>query len=173
MTFARHKRSTESGTSAPKNSQREAAERAAHLIAELMDSAVRIPGTNFTIGVDPILGLLPGIGDTIAGIMGASILVLANQLGAPRIVQTRMAVNVFLNGTIGALPGLGDLFSFWFKSNVRNARLLRVHTTDRRRASTAGDWTFVIGLLVGLLAVLILTAAGGLWFIRQLWRAMG
>jgi hypothetical protein len=172
MTLASHKRSAEEGGSAAKASHHQMAERAAQLIAELMDSAIRVPGTNFTIGLDPILGLLPGIGDTVAGMIGASILVLANQLGAPRIVQARMALNVFMNGTIGAIPGIGDLFSFWFKSNVRNARLLRLHATRAHRVSTAGDWVFVVSLIVGLLTILILAAAAGVWLIRELWLMM-
>jgi uncharacterized protein DUF4112 len=88
-------------------------------------------------------------------------------------VQVRMALNVLINGAIGVVPGIGDLFSFWFKSNVRNARLLRLHSSDAYRASTAGDWGFVLGLIVAVLSAMVLTAAAGVWLIRQLWQALG
>jgi hypothetical protein len=151
---------------------RDIAQRSAELIADLMDSALRVPGTRFTIGLDPLLGLLPGLGDTIASVIGSAILVLAHQLGVPRIVQVRMALNVLINGTVGIIPGVGDLFSFWFKSNLRNARLLRVHGTTDRRVSTAADWGFVVGLIVAVLTAMVLMAAAGVWLIRELWQVV-
>jgi hypothetical protein len=145
---------------------------AAELVAGLMDSVFRIPGTTFRVGLDPLVGLIPGIGDALASVIGSTILLLAQQLGVPRIVQVRMAINVLLNGLIGAIPGLGDVFSFWFKSNVRNARLLRLHASERGRTSTTADWVFVLGLICGVLVLLGLTLLAGIWLISRIWRAV-
>jgi hypothetical protein len=141
-------------------------------MAGLMDSVFRIPGTTFRVGLDPLVGLIPGIGDALASVIGSTILLLAQQLGVPRIVQVRMAINVLLNGLIGAIPGLGDVFSFWFKSNVRNARLLRLHASEHGHTSTSADWMFVLGLIFGVLVLLGLTLLAGIWLISRMWRAV-
>ena len=153
------------------NDDRDAVRRSAEIIADLMDTAIRVPGTQIQIGLDPLIGLIPGVGDAIAGAIGSTILVLANRAGVPRIVQIRMALNVLLNTLVGALPGLGDLFSVWFKSNVRNARLLRRHAVTTQQ-STSSDWAFVLGLIVSVLAATGLALAGLLWLANELWHAM-
>jgi hypothetical protein len=142
--------------------------RSAELIANLMDTVFRVPGTTFRVGLDPLLGLVPGIGDALANLVGSAILLLAHQLGVPRIVQARMGLNILLNGLIGAIPGIGDLFSFWFKSNLRNARLLRLHSVENRRPSTAWDWAFVLGLIVMLVTVSIVGLVAAIWLINQI-----
>jgi hypothetical protein len=151
---------------------REAAQRSAEFIADLMDTAIRVPGTDIRIGLDPLIGLLPGVGDAIAGAIGSTLLLLAHRLGVPRIVQVRMGLNVLLNALGGAVPGFGDLFSVWFKSNVRNARLLRRYASAPRH-STTSDWAFVLGLIVVVLVGMVLALAGVLWLVSRLWEAVG
>jgi uncharacterized protein DUF4112 len=142
--------------------------RSAELIANLLDTVFRVPGTRFKVGLDPLLGLVPGIGDALANLIGSAILLLAHQLGVPRIVQARMGLNILVNGLIGAIPGIGDLFSFWFKSNVRNARLLRVHSAQDKRPTTAWDWAFILGLIATLVAVLVVGLVATIWLINQI-----
>lgn len=124
------------------------------LLAWILDDLVLIPGTKFRIGLDPLIGLVPGIGDTSAAALGSVILIRALQAGVPRIVIARMAVHLLLNALVGAIPGVGDVFSAWFKSNRRNHDLLKKHQgLGARRASTTGDWIFLLGMLGIVLAV--------------------
>ena len=140
-------------------------------IARLLDSAIQIPGTSIRIGIDPLLGLIPGLGDVIATLMGSMILVLAAQLQVPKIVMVRMAMNVGINAMIGAIPGIGDLFSIWFRSNLRNAELLRHHATRRTTRATPWDWLVVIGVIVGTLAMIVGTFTLIIVGLRTLWHA--
>jgi hypothetical protein len=144
----------------------------AWFLARLLDEAVRVPGTRIPIGLDPLIGLIPGIGDALAALGGAWIVLIGAQLGLPRIALVRMALNLSLNAAIGGIPGLGDLFSFWYRSNLRNAALIERHASDGRRASTAGDWLFVIGLLAAVLLVIAAVLAAIVWAVARLWRAM-
>lgn len=149
--------------------QREQIRTFADFLARLLDSIVPIPGTSIRIGLDPLLGLIPGLGDVIANLIGSTILFLAAKLQVPKIVMVRMALNVSLNTVVGAVPGLGDLFSIWFQSNLRNAELLRRYTGKRTTHVTPGDWRFVIGLLLGTFGVIIGTVVLILWGIRTIW----
>ena len=126
----------------------------ADFIAKLLDSAFCIPGTKIRIGLDPLLGLMPGLGDMVANLIGSSILFLATQLQVPKIILVRMAMNMGINTVFGAIPGIGDLFSIWFRSNEKNARLLRRYTAKTASRSTPGDWLFVIGLIILMLALI-------------------
>lgn len=149
---------------------REALRRAADLLAKILDTALPIPGTRVRLGLDPLIGLLPGIGDALASVVGSAIVVMASQLQVPKIVLARMSLNVLVNGVVGAIPVAGDFFSIWFRSNARNAELLRRHGASRRRPSTVGDWTFVAGILLVTLAVLVGAIAAILWVIARLWQ---
>ena len=149
--------------------QREQVRVFADFIARLLDSVIQIPGTSIRIGIDPLLGLIPGLGDVIANLIGSTILFLAAQLHVPKIIMVRMALNMGINTMIGAIPGIGDLFSIWFRSNLKNAELLRRYTTRRTTRATPGDWLFVIGLIVGTLAVAIGTVAFIILGIRTIW----
>jgi hypothetical protein len=141
----------------------------AKYLANLLDRRFTIPGTSIRIGLDPIVGLIPGVGDAIVSLAGSVILVLAAQSQLPKIVLVRMSLNIALNGIIGAIPILGDLFSVWFKSNVRNVELLERYAVEDRRTSTAGDWLFVIGLLLGIAFVFIGAVVGVVWLIARVW----
>ncbi len=141
----------------------------ADLLARMLDTVVCIPGTNIRLGLDPLIGLIPGIGDALASLIGSTILLMGVQLRVPRIVLVRMGVNVALNGAIGAIPVFGDLFSIWFKSNVQNANLLRRASGRGRRRATAGDWLFVTGVLVSALLLVLGAIVGILWLVARIW----
>lgn len=126
------------------------------LLAYILDDLIPIPGTSFRIGLDPIIGLIPGFGDASSTAIGSLILVRGLQAGVPRVVIVRMGVNMLINGLLGALPGIGDVFSAWFKSNRRNYQLLERHAGSAR-ASTTGDWIFLIALIAVIFVIAIST----------------
>ena len=154
----------------PKNHERKNARDFADVIATLLDSAFSIPGTSIRIGIDPLLGLIPGIGDYLSNLIGSSLLFLASRSGVPKIVIFRMSLNIFLNMIIGAIPGIGDLFSFWFKSNIRNAHLLHRYGQDSPRAPTMGDWLYVIAIISGMVLTLTLLFISCIWIINEVWQ---
>lgn len=141
---------------------------AAELLAKILDTTVKIPGTSLYLGLDPLIGLIPGLGDILANLLGTVILGIAARLDVPRIVMTRMSLNLLINGVVGAIPILGDLFSVWFRSNSRNAELLRAAARDRARP-THLDWTYVVALIGGTVAVLIGLVALVVWLVISLW----
>jgi len=120
-------------------------------VAQLLDSAFVVPGTSYRVGLDPILGLVPGLGDLVSPLFTIGILWQARELALPRIVQMRMIFNVAIDSLLGAVPIVGDLFDFAWKANAMNLALLERHAQEERTAS-AGDWLFVI-LMVGLVVL--------------------
>ncbi|MBX3331494.1 MAG: DUF4112 domain-containing protein [Nitrospira sp.] len=152
----------------PRDEAREHLLAIADLLAKVMDTTVRIPGTSWYIGLDPLLGLIPGIGDAIANLIGTIILGLATRLQLPRIVVARMSLNLLINGTIGVIPIFGDFFSVWFRSHTRNAALLR-EAAMRPDRETAVDWFYVSGIIGGTVATLILAIAVVVWLVFKLW----
>jgi hypothetical protein len=137
--------------------ERQARERL-RLLAWLLDSAIPIPGTRFTVGLDFIIGLVPVIGDLI-GVLASSIIVVeANRMGVPRSVLSRMALNVAVEGVVGLIPFAGDLFDAGWKANQRNVRLLDQWMSEPRRA-TRSSRLLIVGLVLGLIAFVVLLAA--------------
>jgi hypothetical protein len=121
-------------------------------ISRLLDSAFVVPGTDFRIGLDPILGLIPGLGDLASPLFAIALLWQSRDLGIPRVVQLRMIFNVAIDALVGLLPVAGDLFDFAWKANDRNLALLERYAYEHRRPS-AGDWLFVTGLIALLLVI--------------------
>jgi hypothetical protein len=140
-------------------------------LARVMDELIRVPGTRFRFGLDPVIGLIPGVGDTASALISALCLIYAARAGIPRITLARMSLNILINEVVGIVPGLGDAFSFWFKSNVRNRRLLHEHLNEPGKPRRS-DWIFV-GLIIGV--VFFVIAAGfvvSLLLIRELLRML-
>ena len=135
----------------------------AKALGQLLDSSFTIPGTSIKIGLDPLIGLIPGIGDFLSNAIGSSLLVLATKAGVPRIVIFRMSLNIAINMIIGAIPGIGDLFSIWFKSNVKNAQLLHRHCQRTTVSPNLSDWVYVCGIVLGLLVLLGATGVILFW----------
>ena len=92
-----------------------------------MDTAFRIPGTPFRIGWDPIIGLIPGLGDLVDTAFSAYLLFLASQFGLPKNVLGWMVFNIGLEAIVGSIPLIGDVFDAFYKSNIRNLALLEKH----------------------------------------------
>ena len=107
--------------------RRDASFRRLRHIARLLDSAVVIPGLGVRIGADAILGLVPGFGDAAMGLIGAYLIYEAHRLGAPKSALMRMIANVVLDTAIGAIPFVGDIWDFFFRSNDRNMQILARH----------------------------------------------
>lgn len=104
------------------------------MVARVMDTAVTIPGVNVRFGLDAVLGLVPAIGDMLAGAVAAWIVFEARRLGAPPLLVVRMIANVVVDTVVGAVPIFGDAFDVAFKANIRNVELLRRHL-DRQRVT--------------------------------------
>ena len=139
-------------------------------IAQILDNAFVVPGTSYRIGLDPILGILPGLGDLVAPLFTIGVLLQARALGVPKVVQARMMINAGLDAVLGAVPIVGDLFDFAWKANAKNMALLELHAREQR-AGAPGDYGFV-ALMIAIVAALallpllllgwVLSAAGGL-----------
>lgn len=143
----------------------------AELLAKVLDTAVKIPGTPFYLGLDPLLGLIPGLGDLLANLIGTAILVLAARLQVPQIVIARMSLNLLINGAVGAIPIVGDLFSIWFRSHARNAELLRRAVTQPYQ-ETQQAMLYVAGIIGGTVVLLLLAITAVLWIVVKLWAAI-
>jgi hypothetical protein len=129
-------------------------------MAQLLDSAFVLPGTTYRVGLDPIMGLVPVVGDLISPLFTIGIIWQARDLGVPRVVQLRMILNVAIDSLLGMFPVVGDLFDFAWKANNMNMALLEAHATEERPAAP-GDWVFVIAmiaLLVVIAAIPVLVA---------------
>jgi hypothetical protein len=132
----------------------------------LLDSAFRVPGTSLTFGLDPILGLIPGLGDLTTPLFAALLLVHGVRMRIPRVVQVRMLINAVIDLLIGAVPVIGDLFDFGWKANVRNLALLE-HYAHPASTPTRGDWIFVLSIVGVLVAVTVIPLAFGLWLLSR------
>ena len=96
-------------------------------LADWMDTRFSVPGTELRFGLDGLLGLVPGIGDSVTVLPAAYVIMRARAIGTPPHIQARMVGNVILDLLVGAIPIVGDLFDFAFKANRRNVTLLREH----------------------------------------------
>jgi hypothetical protein len=139
----------------------------ARFLADLLDQRFTIPGTSIRVGLDPILGLIPVIGDVLANLTGSAILLIAAQLHLPKIVLLRMGLNIAFNAIIGAIPVFGDIFSIWFRSNLRNAQLLERYAARDARRADPRDWLFVVGIIATLVLIAVVMLVGVVWLVRE------
>src|SRR5262245_41861835 len=107
--------------------RRDEAHRRLRRIAKLMDSEFRVPVIGVRVGADALLGLVPGIGDALSGLVGAYLIYEAQRLGVPRAALLRMIANVVFDTVIGTIPVAGDIWDFFFRSNDRNMQILARH----------------------------------------------
>jgi hypothetical protein len=141
-------------------------------LARLLDDLIRIPGTNIGIGLDPIIGLIPGVGDMIGGLISSYILVVAAQEGVPTSVLARMLGNIALDSLVGVVPVLGDLFDVGVKSNRRNVDLLDRYLAAPSETKAASRGVVALIILAAILLVVGVIAAG-VWVVRFLGRLLG
>ena len=154
----------------PSRTQRAlAAERRIGAVANLLDDLAPIPGTGARVGLDPIIGLIPFVGDLTSAVMGTWIVLESARFGVPIVVIVRMLMNTSVDFAIGLIPFLGDIADFGFKGNRKNLELFHRHALDPR-ANTTGSMALVIGvlfvaiglgwLIVTLLARILSTVVG-------------
>ncbi len=125
--------------------------------SRLLDEAILIPGTNKRIGLDPIIGLFPGGGDTVSMLFSAYLVVEAALLGLPKATLLRMVLNIAIDGLAGTVPILGDLFDVVSKANTRNLKLVDAHVAQPQFQAKA-DLFFVVFLVI-VLALMVASFA--------------
>jgi hypothetical protein len=145
--------------------------RRVRVLARLLDNAIPIPGTPWKVGFDPIIGLIPGIGDLVGAVLSGYIVLEAVRAEVPTLTLLRMLVNVGVDTLLGAVPAVGDVFDAAWKSNTMNVGLLERHLsatsgTPQKRHNLLG-----VTLIAVILLVLILGAglALGIFVARLLW----
>lgn len=133
-------------------------------MSHLLDNAIPVPGIGMRVGLDPILGLLPGGGDVVTGVLSVYIVFEAARMGLPAATLGRMGLNILLDVLSGTVPVLGDLFDVAWKANSQNVALLEKHLADPV-PSKAADRLLAIGVIVGLLLLVLGVAALSLWVV--------
>ena len=136
----------------PLNKSQIASLRRLRQISHLLDNAIPIPGTKYRIGLDPILGLIPGGGDLVGSIFAGYVVFKSAQLGVPQETLIQMAANIVFDTVAGTVPVAGDLFDVAWKANVKNIELLDAHLGSPEPSKKA-DWLFVAALLLGLMLI--------------------
>jgi hypothetical protein len=136
-------------------------------LAHWLDSVFEIPGIRLRFGIDALLGLLPGVGDTASALASVYILQSATKFGVPRITVARMTLNIMIDLLMGALPIVGDVFDVYWKANRKNVELLRRHVKANaaiERKLTRSDSLFVAGM-IALIAVILIASVVAAYFI--------
>jgi hypothetical protein len=131
--------------------------RSVELLAKLMDSQFQIPGTNIQFGLDPLIGLIPGLGDFTGFLVSGYMILICARNGASGFLLARMTLNILIDAVIGSIPLIGDLFDFAYKANKRNLKLMQQHYVHGRHKG--GAWKLVVPLLF----ILFLIIAGLAW----------
>ncbi len=127
-------------------------------LSQLLDSAIAIPGTKQRIGLDPILGLIPGGGDTVSALLSGYIIVEAAQMGLPRKALVQMVLNIVVDTVAGSVPVVGDIFDVVSKANLRNMQIVEIHA--KAPVATAKVDKLFIGLLIVGLIIFALAVGG-------------
>jgi hypothetical protein len=144
-------------------------------ISRLMDTAFEVPGLGWRFGFDALVGLIPGVGDLATTLVSLYLLLLASRTGLPRITLARMGLNVAIDMVGGSLPLVGDIFDVWWKSNQKNAALLRERLAaaphESRRAK-ASDWIFVGAMILALVVLFAAIIALATFIVATVWNAV-
>lgn len=131
--------------------------------ARLMDSQFRIPGTQIRFGLDALIGIVPGFGDFSTFVVSGFMVLLMARNGASGFVLARMILNIVIDGLVGSVPILGDLFDVAFKANQRNMKLMHEHYNEGKHRGSA------LKLILPLLLVLLLILAGIVWLMTVIY----
>lgn len=128
-------------------------------ISQLLDSKFRIPSTSIRFGIDPLVGLIPGLGDLSSYLVSLMLIYTIRKKGASGKLITKMLLNVSIDALIGAIPILGAIFDFWYKANDKNLRLAQEYYEEGKHQGSGKGLLFLIILLViGIIATLIYLA---------------
>jgi hypothetical protein len=143
-------------------------------LAWLLDNSIHIPIINYRIGLDAIIGLIPGIGDVAGTLVSSIIIIQAIRLGAPRAILMRMVLNVAIEATIGLIPVIGDLFDATFKANARNVAILNQAVGDPQTNSAIkkpvdkGAIVLVLGAMLGIVVLIAGAGVALFWWVLSL-----
>lgn len=137
--------------------------------AELLDSRFRVPGTNIRFGLDPLLSLVPGIGDLASPMFAVVLIVQGLRQRVPRVVLLRMMINALIDALIGAVPVVGNVGDVFWRANTSNLATLERYARAEATAPSAGDYVFVTAMLFGCAMLLVIPIALGLWLAIGLW----
>ncbi len=137
-------------------------------LAGILDDFIKIPGVPVRIGLDAIIGLIPGFGDVITGVASFAIVFSAWQRGLPRITLTRMVFNIAFDTLLGAVPFFGDAFDVFWKSNRMNYRLLMRHRQQPLKHHAWRDWAFLFLLAFSVALIVVVPIAILIWLIHVL-----
>ena len=129
-------------------------------LSQLLDGAIVIPGTKQRIGLDPILGLIPGGGDTVSAVLSGYIIIEAARMGLPRAALIQMVGNIAIDTLVGSVPVLGDVFDVFSKANLRNMQIVESHVQAPPPNSAKADKLFIGLLIIGL--IIFALAVGGI-----------
>ena len=143
-------------------------------LSNVLDNAIPIPGTSYRIGIDPIIGLLPGGGDFLGTALSAYIVLESARMGVPRNTLIQMVWNIIVDTLSGTVPVLGDLVDVTWKANTKNIVLLEEHLKiPQSQPGKKADWLFLAGLFGVLLLVVMAVAAFSIIVLRWLLGAIG
>ena len=146
--------------------------RRVRVLAQLLDNSITIPGTGRKIGLDPIVGLIPGIGDFIGAVLSAYIILEAARADVSGFMLVRMVANVGFDTLLGSIPVIGDVFDAMWKSNSRNVSLLERHLSKQASTSVRGRGHSAGALVLTVIALLVIIGVGlllGIFAARLIW----
>jgi hypothetical protein len=154
-----------------RSSQAVSVEKSLERLSWLMDDLFRVPVIGWRFGLDALIGLIPGFGDTTTSLVSFYILASAVRYRVPKITLLRMGMNIGIDYLVGSLPLVGDLFDAWWKSNQMNVELLRKRATVSAAAARRGklsDWLFVAVIIFGLILLAVGSAFVSLFFLIRI-----
>jgi hypothetical protein len=136
-------------------------------LQRLLDEAFRVPGTSLRFGWDPLIGMVPWLGDALTAVLSCALILQAHHMRVPRVVQLRMLMNVAIDVIVGAVPFLGDIADAFWKSNTKNFTLLERHAAPGT-PPTPGDWLFVGGVMAAVIAMALVPLFVLYWIVHAL-----
>jgi Domain of unknown function (DUF4112) len=154
-----------------RNSERGHVDKHLERLSWLMDDLFRVPVLGWRFGLDALIGLIPGLGDTTTSLVSFYILVSAVRYRVPKVTLLRMGLNIAIDYVVGSLPVVGDLADAWWKSNHMNIDLLRKRATvsgEEARSARMSDWIFVGGIIIGLTALAFASAILSIYLLTKL-----
>lgn len=137
------------------------------LLAHLLDDWFRLPGTSIRFGLDGVIGLIPGLGDILAGLASCIIIIAAWFRGVPYVGLMRMVVNLAIDVIVGTIPFIGDAFDIAWKANRRNYALMVRHLRQPRR-HTWKDYVFLFCIAAALIAIFVVPVIAIVWLAERL-----
>jgi hypothetical protein len=140
----------------------------AEQLAWLLDSSIRLGP--ISVGLDGLIGLIPGLGDIVTNIMSALIVIRAMQNGVHKAAILRMLLNLGIDTAVGSVPVVGDVFDFAYKANQKNIRIYRESLGSDRKPLR--DWAFIALVIVALIALIVLPILGLIYLLQVISSAL-